>query len=123
MKKINIYASIAGRVNAKSELNTVGTIDDNVISYDDGEVKVKVCLLNDEISITRKTSEMLLNLQFKESTKKLSEYKINLIPSVMNVETNTKKLEIRNNSLTVYYDLKINGVHSDTFTYYLEWSD
>ncbi|MBR3229267.1 MAG: DUF1934 family protein [Bacilli bacterium] len=93
-------------------------LNENIITYKDGNTLTKI-KIDDIITIERKDDyQIILNL------KKGIKLKGNYITKYGNIgiETYTKDIIKKENSLKIIYDLTANNELIDTFTYYCEYS-
>ena len=90
----------------------------NIITYKDETIFTKI-IIDDNITIERKGDYKLL-LNIKKGIKLKGNY-ITKYGS-FNIETYTKSIIKKENSLKIIYDLIVDGEYIDTFTYYCEYS-
>ena len=108
----------------KSLLNEIKALRKNdEITYFDNDVKVSLKVLNNRILLTRENDEFKINLEFEENKNLVTDYVIKDLGLKVKLETKTKKVVIKDESIYVSYDLFMNGSFSDSFTYKLEWRD
>lgn len=108
----------------KSLLNEIKALKkDDEITYFDKDVKVSLKVLNNRILLTRENDEFKINLEFEENKNLVTDYVIKDLGLKVKLETKTKKVVIKDESIYVSYDLFMNGSFSDSFTYKLEWRD
>ncbi len=108
----------------KSLLNEIKALKkDDEITYFDNDVKVSLKVLNNRILLTRENDEFKINLEFEENKNLVTDYVIKDMGLKVKLETKTKKVVIKDESIYVSYDLFMNGLFSDSFTYKLEWRD
>ena len=108
----------------KSLLNKIKELKkDDEITYFDNDVKVSLKVLNNRILLTRENDEFKINLEFEENKNLVTDYVIKDLGLKVKLETKTKKVVIKDESIYVSYDLFMNGSFSDSFTYKLEWRD
>lgn len=108
----------------KSLLNEIKALKkDDEITYFDNDVKVSLKVLNNRILLTRENDEFKINLEFEENKNLVTDYVIKDLGLKVKLETKTKKVVIKDESIYVSYDLFMNGSFSDSFTYKLEWRD
>lgn len=106
----------------KSLLNEIKALKkDDEITYFDNDVKVSLKVLNNRILLTRENDEFKINLEFEENKNLVTDYVIKDLGLKVKLETKTKKVVIKDESIYVSYDLFMNGSFSDSFTYKLEW--
>ena len=65
-----------------------------------------------------KINEYKINLIFENNKKSISTYQVFGMPKIFNLETNTKKIIIKDNEIKIYYELEGNK-----FEYSLEWEE
>ena len=108
----------------KSLLNEIKALKkDDEITYFDNDVQVSLKVLNNRILLTRENDEFKINLEFEENKNLVTDYVIKDLGLKVKLETKTKKVVIKDESIYVSYDLFMNGSFSDSFTYKLEWRD
>lgn len=90
----------------------------NIITYQDQKVLTKI-KLDDIVTIERK-DEYIIDLHFKKGIKLKGSY--NTKYGNIDIETQTKDIIKKENTLEIIYDLIINNEYIDTFTYYCEYS-
>ena len=123
MSKVIINSKVYSS-NEKETLKEVkGILKDNKISYFYDEVKVNINILKDKVFLQRESTNMKLNLEFQLNKTLKTNYFLKDLNLEFIVETKTKILDIKNESIKIEYDLFINDEFSDSFTYILEWRD
>ena len=106
----------------KSLLNEIKALKkDNEITYFDNDVKVSLKVLNNKILLTRENDKFKIDLEFEENKNLVTDYVIKDLGLKVKLETKTKKIVIKDESIYVSYDLFMNDSFSDSFTYKLEW--
>ena len=106
----------------KSLLNEIKALKkDNEITYFDNDVKVSLKVLNNRILLTRENDKFKIDLEFEENKNLVTDYVIKDLGLKVKLETKTKKIVIKDESIYVSYDLFMNDSFSDSFTYKLEW--
>ncbi len=106
----------------KSLLNEIKALKkDNEITYFDNDVKVSLRVLNNKILLTRENDKFKIDLEFEENKNLVTDYVIKDLGLKVKLETKTKKIVIKDESIYVSYDLFMNDSFSDSFTYKLEW--
>lgn len=123
MSKIKVNSIIHSNNEEDVIVSCYGIKNDNLITYKDNSAFVNILLTKNFISITRENDEFKLKLCFKNNGKCTSDYFIKDISLNIEVLTNTKRLEIDDNKITIEYELFLNGELSDVFVYTMEWSD
>ena len=115
--KINIKASLKNK--EETHLFKGKAIkNNNTITYKDENIITKI-ILDDIITIERK-NEYHIILKLKKGIKLKGKY-ITKHGSI-DIETYTKEIKDKDNSLKIIYDLIMNDEYVDTFTYYYEYS-
>ncbi len=106
----------------KSLLNEIKALKkDDEITYFDNDVKVSLKVLNNKILLTRENDKFKIDLEFEENKNLVTDYVIKDLGLKVKLETKTKKIVIKDESIYVSYDLFMNDSFSDSFTYKLEW--
>lgn len=106
----------------KSLLNEIKALKkDDEITYFDKDVKVSLKVLNNKILLTRENDKFKIDLEFEENKNLVTNYVIKDLGLKVKLETKTKKIVIKDESIYVSYDLFMNDSFSDSFTYKLEW--
>lgn len=96
---------------------------DNEISYYDNDVYVLVKVLKNKILLTRENDKIMINLEFEKNKNLVTQYVVKDLGLKVKLETKTKEVIIKDESIYVSYDLFMNDSFSDSFTYKLEWRD
>lgn len=117
MSKISIKFSITSQNDKQIFEGKAQKKDNSIIFYHD-KIKTKINL-NNQVTIERE-GEYYLKLIFEDRIKKEGEYITKY--GKLQIETFTKKLEIKENKLEIIYDLYIEKEYVDTFYYILTFS-
>ena len=121
MSKIKIKWSI-NSVNSKSNKNyTNGIINNNMITYKDNTCLVNLFIENNIVKLRRECDEFNQELIFELDNNHMSSYYIKDMNLEVKLETLTNKLNIKDNKISIEYDLYMNDEFSDTFRYIIEW--
>ena len=121
MSKIKIKWSI-NSVSSKSIKNyTNGIINNNIITYKDNNCLVNLFVENNIVKLIRECDEFNQELIFELDTNHISSYYIKDMNLEVKLETLTNKLNIKDNKISIEYDLYMNDEFSDTFKYIIEW--
>ncbi len=123
MSKIMINGGVFSKGETELIENVKAIYKDNEITYKLNDVLVKITIFQNRLSITRKSKDMMLNLEFEKNKCLINKYLIKDLGLNVKVETKTKKLIINDNSIKLEYDLFMNDEFSSSFTFNLEWSD
>lgn len=123
MSKIIINHEVISSEN-KSLLNEVNALKkDDEITYFDNGIKISLKPIKNKILLTRENDKFKINLEFEENKNLVTNYVIKDMGISVKLETKTKKVIIKDESIYVSYDLFMNDSFSDSFTYKLEWRD
>lgn len=115
--KINIKTFLINKEGTHT-FNGKAIKSENLITYKDGNTLTKI-KIDDTITIERKDDyQIILNL--KKGIKLKGRY-ITKYGSI-DIETHTKDIIKKENSLEIIYNLTVNNELIDTFTYYCEYS-
>ncbi|MBR6689912.1 MAG: DUF1934 domain-containing protein [Bacilli bacterium] len=115
MGKINLKAKlISEEENLNIEISGIKT--NNKIVYKENDITVTILILNNRIEMNRTCNEYKINLIFEENKKTISSYQVFGMPKTFDLETNTKKLLIKDNEIDLNYNLEGND-----FKYSLVW--
>lgn len=106
--------------NNKLEINTFGIKQKNVISFVDNNIKHKIILKNDLITLTRENSEFINIIKFAKEKQYISEYTLKENNITIDLNIRTIDLKISDNFLLIKYVV----IESDEiFEYKIELSD
>ena len=123
MSKVIINSIVYSNSEKETLKEVKGILKDNKISYFYDEVMVNINILKDKVFLQRESTNMKLNLEFQLNKTLKTNYFLKDLNLEFIVETKTKILDIKNESIKIEYDLFINDEFSDSFTYILEWRD
>ena len=123
MAKIIIKYKISSTNEKELKGEVTGIKNNNIITYKDTDSIVNILLENNAISIKRENDKMHLTLKLEKNKSNITNYYIKDLGFNFDVKAVTEKLEVKDNKLSVIYELYINDEYSDTFNYTLEWSD
>jgi len=98
--------------------NGYGIKNKNIITYNDDNTITKVII--DNIIIIERKNENFLKIYLKEGINLEGKYITKY--GNLKIETYSKNIKIKENTLEIIYDLKINDEYVDTFIYNLEYS-
>lgn len=115
MGKINLKLKLTS-LDEKLNLNLVGLKNKNKITYKENNVNVTILIFDNKIEMNRTCNEYKINLVFEKNKMTISTYQVFGMPKVFDLETNTNKLIIKDNSIEVNYNLEGND-----FKYILIW--
>lgn len=123
MSKIKIYSKISSKTNEDEIYDGIAIRKDNNIFYNKNKCNISVLIEDKKVILKRENNEIKLNMTFELNKKVGGEYFLKEYSSYLTITTLTKKLEIKDNSLEIEYDLYIDNEFSDTFFYIMKWSD
>ena len=123
MAKVIIKYKISSKNEKELKGRVNGIKNNNIITYKDTDSIVNILLEKEKISIKRENDKMRLDLIIEEKKSNITDYFIKDLGFNFKVDAKTKKFLIKENKLSITYELYINGEYSDTFNYELEWSD
>lgn len=123
MSKIIIKSTIKSSDNIDEVKDKKALYINNKITYDDNGVNTSIEIMDDEVILTRESSDTKVFLYFNKYQKRKSIYELKTHNLKMDILVDTKDLLIEDKKINVIYDLYINDEFSDTFVYELEWSD
>ena len=115
MGKINLKANIISE-DENLNIDVSGIKTKNKIIYKENNVTVTILIQNNRIEMNRTCNEYKINLIFEKNKNTISTYQVFGMPKTFDLETKTKKLIIKNNSIKLDYELEGNN-----FRYLLEW--
>lgn len=90
----------------------------NKIIYKENNITVTILIFNNKIEMNRTCNEYKINLIFEKNKKTISTYQVFGVSKVFDLETNTNKLIIKDNSIELNYELEGNK-----FSYILEMEE
>ena len=117
MGKINLKANLISE-DENLNIDVSGIKTKNKIVYKEKNITVTILILNNRIEMNRTCNEYKINLIFEKNKNTISTYQVFGMPKTFDLETTTKKLIIKDNSINLYYELEGNK-----FRYLLEWED
>ena len=123
MSKIKIYSKISSKTNEDEIYDGIAIRKDNNIFYNKNKCNISVLIEDKKVILKRENNEIKLNMTFELNKQGGGEYFLKEYSSYLTITTLTKKLEIKDNSLEIEYDLYIDNEFSDTFFYIMKWSD
>lgn len=123
MPKIIINSSVKSNNDEEILTNLKAILKDGLITYKKDGVNVSINIKDSSVILIRENEEMKITLEFKKNKRTNSFYDIKTLKLRIKVTVETKELVINSNSLSIKYDLYLNGEFSDSFNYNLEWRD
>lgn len=123
MPKIIINSSVKSNNDEEILTNEKAILKDGLITYKKDGINVSINIKDNLVILIRENEEMKITLEFEKNKKTNNFYDIKSLNIRMKVTVETKQLIITDNSLSIVYDLYLNGEFSDSFNYNLEWRD
>lgn len=107
MKKVKIYSVLSNNDNETTTVEALADYDEkeNVIKYQEEDLKVEIKISNDKVVMNRKNDEYNLSLIFELNEKIKCKYLVNSIGLTVDITAYTKKLEIEENRIYINYEL------------------
>lgn len=125
MKKTNFKCYIKNvAFSINNVYNLIGNLDGTTkhISYKEDDIDVDISY-KDELHIIRETNEYLIDMKFILNEKQDGIYLLKATNTYLELKVYASKIEIKNKSILINYNLEIANETLDNFEYYLEWSD
>ena len=117
MGKINLKAKLISN-EENLDIEVFGIKTNNKIVYKENNITVTILMFDNRIEMNRTCNEYKINFIFEKDKKTISTYQVFGMPKIFDLETKTKKLNIKDNSLELEYELEGNK-----FKYLLEMED
>jgi len=115
MGKINLKAKlISDEENLNIEVSGIKT--NNKIVYKENNITVTILIFDNKIEMNRTCNEYKINFVFEKDKETISTYQVFGMEKIFDLNTNTKKLIIKDNEIVLNYDLEGND-----FKYSLVW--
>ena len=107
MQKVKISSNLLNSDGETTNIETTGEFDkeNNVITYNENDLKVRLEMFSNKVIISRKNNEYDLKLEFQKNEKKECTYMVKSIGLELTVEVVTNELEITSNSVHLKYEL------------------
>ncbi len=123
MREIQIKSTLKNSENEITNVQTKGiyNIEENVICYDDHDLKVSVYIENERIRMLRKNDDYNLNLEFELNKKIKSKYEVKSIGLYIDLIIETQKLNINEKNISIKYELYNDESIIGSFEYDLVW--
>jgi hypothetical protein len=119
--KINVKVKLANLTENKEELiNTNGIKNSNIISYVNDNIKHKLILDNNKITLLRENNEFSHGILFEENKTNSSEYYLKESKYSIEFNIETIKLILDNNKIDITYKILES---ENIYNYVLEVSD
>lgn len=123
MGKINIR-SVLENVNEKKFFcnETVGILKDKKIKYIDNFVTVIISIENEDVIITRRSDEYMIELPLKLNEVKKGIYNIKSL-GILDLEVYTSKLIVQDNLIDLEYEMVMDKENKTKFKFKLEYGE
>jgi len=106
--------------NTCQNIETYGIKNKNKISYIYDKIKYSLIIGKEEIILKRENDEFIHGMIFKENQELITNYYIKELNTSMEFKILTKKINITNNQIEIYYQ---NKETEDEYIYLIEMSD
>ena len=107
MGKINLKAKlISDEENLNIEVSGIKT--NNKIVYKENNITVTILIFDNKIEMNRTCNEYKINFVFEKDKETISTYQVFGMEKIFDLNTNTKKLIIKDNEIVLNYDLEGN---------------
>ena len=117
MGKINLKAKLISE-EENLNINISGIKTSNKIIYKENNITVTILILTNRIEMNRSCNEYKINLIFDKHKKTISKYNVFGMPKEFLLETKTNNLIIKDNEISLNYNLEGND-----FKYSIIWED
>jgi len=124
MKETNLKCYIKNvAFSINNVYNLIGNLDEENkhLYYQEDNISVTLSY-KDEVNINRENAEYNINMTFKLSKEVEGKYLLKGSNTYIYLKVLTTKLEIKNNSILINYNLTMANETFEGFEYYVEWS-
>lgn len=119
MSKIRLKTKLNNKENSfEKKIN--GILNNQVLTFYEGKIKVKIEIQNDKIKIIRSTDEYKITMDFQKFLTIEGKYDIKNI-GILYLKTKTKELIIKDNKIYIEYILYINNEDLGLNIYEIEY--
>lgn len=115
MGKISLKAKLISD-EENLDINVFGIKTGNKIVYKENDIMVTILIFNNKIEMNRTCNEYKINFIFEKNKNTISTYQVFGMEKIFDLETITKKLIIKDQSIVLDYELEGNN-----FSYFVEW--
>lgn len=121
--KIHSFLKVTGDSECTVENTYKGTHKNDKILYHEGNIAVCLTVLDDTVSMNRKTEEYEIEMTFSENETKPGIYDLIEMNAQMELQVKTNHLKIEKGLVEIIYDLTINGEMTGTYDFTLEYEE
>lgn len=119
MSKIRLKTKLNNKENSfKKKIN--GILNNQILTFYEDKIKVKIEIQNDKIKIIRSTDEYKITMDFQKFLTIEGKYDIKNI-GILDLKTKTKELIIKDNKIYIEYILYINNEDLGLNIYEIEY--
>ena len=119
MSKIRLKTKLNNKENSfEKKIN--GILNNQVLTFNEDKIKVKIEIQNDKIKIIRSTDEYKITMDFQKFLTIEGKYDIKNI-GILDLKTKTKELIIKDNKIYIEYILYINNEDLGLNIYEIEY--
>jgi len=121
MKKIRIKSILSNFENDTTTIEALAELneEEQSISYVEEDLKVKIIMFKDKVTIERKNEDYDLSLEFVEKETIKCKYSVRSIGLNLEIDVYTKTLEVNENRIYIEYELFSESKSIGTFEYKL----
>jgi len=123
MKKIKVKYTIKNSENEITNFETIGTYDEEKreICYLEQDLEVKLNIQENKLKMIRKTDDYSIDFDFELNVVTKNKYKLKSLGIYVDIEVETKRLVINENSINLKYTLINDDQQIGDFEYDLYW--
>lgn len=123
MAKIKIKTSLntINEMSANISNEIIGEIDDKVIIYNEGDIKVIIEILEDKITMSRINDDYVIKMSFIRDSITEGLYDIKDINAKFNLAVETNELIIEEGKIFIDYHLNLNNEDMGVFHFQLDY--
>lgn len=108
MAKVEIHSKLINR-DGEFIFDGLGILKDDYLTYIDNGVSVKIKFDKEKIIIIRETSEYIITLEFRNEMVTKGNYYIKELNNNINIDINTRQLNIKKWSIVIDYCVILGG--------------
>ncbi|MDD4027972.1 MAG: DUF1934 family protein [Bacilli bacterium] len=123
MKKIKVKYTIKNSENEITNFETIGTYDEEKreICYLEQDLEVKLNIQENKLKMIRKTDDYSIDFDFELNVVTKNKYELKSLGIYVDIEVETKRLVINENSINLKYTLINDDQQIGDFEYDLYW--
>lgn len=123
MKKIKVKYTIKNSENERTNFETIGTYDEEKreICYLEQDLEVKLNIQENKLKMIRKTDDYSIDFDFELNVVTKNKYELKSLGIYVDIEVETKRLVINENSINLKYTLINDDQQIGDFEYDLYW--